>query len=132
MLMWLVMNSGIYRTGAAVPGVSLPVGLLAWWLLLHLERRYEKHGFSNVQLVVDAWWAIVVASHLVSQWSDGAATALWVSGAAFAIYWITVRAGLRAPGLGTRAGGPTMLFLESSASRSALNGCSPRSRTLAL
>lgn len=113
MLMWLVMNVGLY-TGPALLFLllSLPVGLLAWWLLLHLERRYEKHGFSNVQLVVDAWWAIIVASHLVTQWSDGAATALSVSGAAFAIYWITVRVGLRASGLGARAGGPTMLLLR--------------------
>jgi hypothetical protein len=113
MLLWLVMNIGLF-TGPALLFLllSLPVGLLAWWLLLHLERRYEKHGFSNVQLVVDAWWAIVVASHLVTQWSDGAATALFVSGAAFAIYWITVRVGLRAARLGTRGGGPTMLLLR--------------------
>ena len=63
-------------------------------------------------MVVDAWWAIIVASHLVSQWSDGAATALFVSGAAFAIYWITVRVGLRVAGLGARADGPTMLLLR--------------------
>ena len=113
MLMWLVMNVGLY-TGPALLFLllSLPVGLLAWWLLLHLERRYEKHGFSNVQLVVDAWWAIIVASHLVSHWTDGAAMALGVSGAAFAVYWITVRVGLRAAGLGARAAGPTMLLLR--------------------
>ena len=34
------------------------------------------------------------------------------SDAAFAICWITVRVGLRAAGLGTRAGGPTMLLLR--------------------
>jgi hypothetical protein len=108
-----VTNIGTF-TGPALLFLllSVPVGLLAWWLLLHLERRYQKYGFSNVQLVVDAWWAIVVASHLVSQWSYGAATALFVSGAAFAIYWITVRVGLRAAGLGARAGGPTMLLLR--------------------
>ena len=113
MLVWLVTNIGTY-TGPALLFLllSVPVGLLAWWLLLHLERRYQNYGFSNMQLVVDAWWAIVVASHLVSQWSDGAATALFVSGAAFAIYWITVRVGLRAAGLGARGGGPTMLLLR--------------------
>jgi hypothetical protein len=113
MLMWLVMNIGVF-TGPALLFllISLPVGLLAWWLLLHLERRYQEYGFSNVQLVVDAWWAIIVASHFVSLWTDGAATALFVSGAAFAIYWITVRVGLRAVGLSARAGGPTMLLLR--------------------
>ena len=56
MLMWLVMNIGVF-TGPALLFllISLPVGLLAWWLLLHLERRYQEYGFSNVQLVVDAW-----------------------------------------------------------------------------
>jgi hypothetical protein len=112
-LVWLVTNIGAF-TGPALLFVllSVPVGLLAWWLLLHLERRYQGYGFSNVQLVVDAWWAIIVASHFVSQWSDGAAMALFVSGAAFAIYWITVRVGLRAAGLGARSGGPMMLLLR--------------------
>ena len=113
MLMWLVTNIGAFAGPALLfLLLSLPIGLLAWWLLLHLERRYQQHAFSNMQLIVDSWWAIIVADHFVSLWNYGAATAIVVGAAAFAIYWITVRVGLRTSGLGARAGGPTMLLLR--------------------
>lgn len=112
-LIWLVTNIGAFAGPALLfLLLSLPVGLLAWWLLLRLERRYQQHAFSNMQLVVDSWWAIIVADNFVSIWRYGAATAIFVSAAAFAIYWITVRAGLRAGGLAARAAGPTMLLLR--------------------
>ena len=113
MLMWLVTHIGAFAGPALLfLLLSLPMGVLAWWVLLHLERRYQQRGFSNVQLVVDSWWAIIVADHFVSLWRYGAVEAITVSGAAYAIYWITVRAGLRAGRLGVRAGGPTMLLLR--------------------
>ncbi|MEO8185786.1 MAG: hypothetical protein ABI580_00280 [Burkholderiaceae bacterium] len=112
-LIWLVTNIGAFAGPALLfLLLSLPVGLLAWWLLLRLERRYQQHAFSNMQLVVDSWWALIVADNFVSLWRYGAATAIFVSATAFAIYWITVRVGLRASGLGARAGGPTMLLLR--------------------
>ena len=112
-LIWLVTNIGAFAGPALLfLLLSLPVGLLAWRLLLRLQRRYEQHAFSNMQLVVDSWWAIIVADNFVSIWRYGAATAIFVSAAAFAIYWITVRVGLRAGGVGARAAGPTMLLLR--------------------
>jgi hypothetical protein len=41
--------------------VSLPVGWIAWRLLTGLADAYAKKRFSDVQLVIDCWWAIVAA-----------------------------------------------------------------------
>lgn len=112
-LLWLVTNIGAFA-GPAVLFLllSLPVGVVGWWLLRLLERSYKQHSFSNTQLVVDAWWAVVVTTHFVSLWKYGAVAAIAVSAAAFAGYWVTVRVCLRASGLGARGGGPTMLLLR--------------------
>ena len=92
--------------------LSLPVGIVAWRLLAHIEGRYRARGFSNTQLVVDSWWAIIVLSHSPSLWHYGGATAIAVSALAYAIYWVTVRGFLRISALRTRTGGPTMLLLR--------------------
>lgn len=41
--------------------VSLPVGWLAWRLLTTLAGAFANKRFSDVQLVVDCWWAIAAA-----------------------------------------------------------------------
>jgi hypothetical protein len=41
--------------------VSLPVGWLAWRLLSVLAAAFANKRFSDIQLVVDCWWAIVAA-----------------------------------------------------------------------
>jgi hypothetical protein len=40
-----------------------------------------------MQLIVDAWWAVVVALHLVTLWRYGAAVAATVCVAAYLIYF---------------------------------------------
>jgi len=41
--------------------VSLPVGWLAWRLLNMLAAAFANKRFSDIQLVVDCWWAVVAA-----------------------------------------------------------------------
>jgi hypothetical protein len=41
--------------------VSLPVGWLAWRLLIVLAGAFQEKRFSDIQLVVDCWWAVVAA-----------------------------------------------------------------------
>ena len=41
--------------------VSLPVGWIAWRLLNVLAVAFANKRFSDIQLVVDCWWAIVTA-----------------------------------------------------------------------
>jgi hypothetical protein len=41
--------------------VSLPVGWLAWRLLILLAGAFQRKRFSDIQLVVDCWWAVVAA-----------------------------------------------------------------------
>jgi hypothetical protein len=36
--------------------VSLPMGWLAWRLLIVLAGAFERKRFSDTQLVVDCWW----------------------------------------------------------------------------
>lgn len=41
--------------------VSLPVGWIAWRLLTVVADAFAKKQFSDVQLVIDCWWAVVAA-----------------------------------------------------------------------
>ena len=41
--------------------VSLPVGWLAWRLLNVVAAAFANKRFSDIQLVVDCWWAVVAA-----------------------------------------------------------------------
>ena len=40
--------------------LSLPMGLLAWWRLRSLARRYEAKRFSDLMLLAHTWWLMVV------------------------------------------------------------------------
>jgi hypothetical protein len=44
---------------------SLPVGWLAWRALRALAHTYEGKRFSDVQMIVDCWWIVVTAEHIV-------------------------------------------------------------------
>ena len=92
--------------------LSLPVGVVAWRLLLLVERRYRARGFSNMQLVVDAWWATIVLTYVPSLAGASQSTGIVTCVLAYAIYWVTVRAGLRMSRLYVRGSGPTMLLLR--------------------
>lgn len=41
--------------------VSLPVGWIAWRLLIVLAGAFANKRFSDIQLIVDCWWAVVAA-----------------------------------------------------------------------
>ena len=41
--------------------MSLPVGWLAWRLLNGLAGAFTNKRFSDIQLIVDCWWAVVAA-----------------------------------------------------------------------
>jgi len=43
------------------------MGLLAWWRLKALARRYEAKRFSDAQLLAATWWLLVVASDAVER-----------------------------------------------------------------
>ncbi|MDQ3196091.1 MAG: hypothetical protein ACR2FI_02830 [Burkholderiales bacterium] len=39
---------------------ALPVGYLCWRLLRWLAERYDRKSFSDVQLLVDMWWLMII------------------------------------------------------------------------
>ena len=41
--------------------VSLPVGWIAWRLLIVLAGAFANKRFSDIQLIVDCWWSVVAA-----------------------------------------------------------------------
>jgi len=43
------------------------MGLLAWWRLKALARRYEVKRFSDAQLLAGTWWLLIVASEAVER-----------------------------------------------------------------
>ncbi|HEX7137484.1 MAG TPA: hypothetical protein VF219_06545 [Vicinamibacterales bacterium] len=76
--------------------VSLPVGWIAWQLLKALARAYGRKAFSDVQLIVDCWWAVVAAEMTATTLSIVHGFAGIAGGLlAFAAYRITVFAVLR-------------------------------------
>jgi hypothetical protein len=91
---------------------SLPVGLLGWWAIGRIAASYEGKRFSDMQLIVDAWWAVVVALHLVTLWRYGAGPAVSACVAAYLIYLFGARLGMRAFRLSARTSGPSLLLLR--------------------
>lgn len=93
--------------------VSLPVGWLAWRLVRWLARAFERKRFSDVQLVVDCWWAIVIAERIATTlvaihgfWSLPAGIA------AFAAYRASVALALRGGARGKGAAPKRLLLLR--------------------
>ena len=79
-----------------VHDLSLPVGWIAWRLLTVLANAFATKRFSDVQLVIDCWWAVAAAE--VTATTLSITHGLWgiVGGiAAFAAYRLTVFAVLR-------------------------------------
>ena len=75
--------------------VALPVGLACWWGLGRLGRGYEHKSFSDLQVVVDSWWLIVVFNVVVLAASDLGWKAL-AGLLAWVVYRIVVEILLRA------------------------------------
>ena len=76
--------------------LSLPVGWLAWRLLNLLAAAFANKRFSDIQLVVDCWWAIVAAEVTATSFSSTYGFMGIVAGvAAFLAYRLPVAAVLR-------------------------------------
>jgi hypothetical protein len=76
--------------------VSLAVGWIAWRLLTGLADAFAQKRFSDVQLVIDCWWAIVAAEVTATSLSITYGFAGIAGGlAAFVAYRISVFAVLR-------------------------------------
>ena len=76
--------------------VSLPVGWLAWRLLNVLAAAFANKRFSDIQLVVDCWWAVVAAEVTTTSLSSTYGVAGIAGGvAAFLAYRLAVAAVLR-------------------------------------
>ncbi|MEO8836262.1 MAG: hypothetical protein ABI364_05950 [Caldimonas sp.] len=45
--------------------LALPIGLVAWWRLKSLARRYRAKRFSEAQLLAHSWWLALVATAAV-------------------------------------------------------------------
>jgi hypothetical protein len=91
----LISLVGVHISSVLFLAATLPVGLVCWWGLRLLGRGYEQKSFSDVQLVVDSWWLIVVFNVIVLTASDLGWTALagllaWVA------YRVVVEALLKA------------------------------------
>jgi len=113
LLGWAVGNFGATLGPALLFLVSsLPVGLLGWWGIGRVAAGYEARRFSDMQLIVDAWWAVVVALHLVTLWRYGAAVAVTACVAAYLVYFFGARLAVRAFRLSERASGPSLLLLR--------------------
>ena len=91
--------------------VSLPVGWLAWRLLNVLAAAFANKRFSDIQLVVDCWWAVVAAEVTATSLSTTYGVAGIAGGvAAFVAYRLAVAAILRGDRSPQRA--PRLLLLR--------------------
>src|SRR5688572_14724090 len=96
-----VLNSAALSSPEAVQYVlfmlvSLAVGWIAWRLLTGLAHGFADKKFSDVQLVVDCWWAVVAAEVTATSLSITYGFAGIAGGmAAFLAYRLSVFALLR-------------------------------------
>ena len=93
--------------------VSLPVGWVAWGLVRRLAGAFGRKRFSDLQLVVDCWWVVVIAERIAMSlvrihgpWS------LAGGAAAFAAYRIIVALALRGSERSRSAAAKRLLLLR--------------------
>jgi hypothetical protein len=96
----ILSGAGISSPAAVQYGlfmlVSLPVGWIAWRCLIGLSSAYARKRFSDVQLIVDCWWAVITAQETATTLSTTYGLAGLAGGlAAFAAYRLAVFAVLR-------------------------------------
>jgi hypothetical protein len=100
---WLrdvLLSGAAFSSGAAVQYVlfmlaSLPVGWLAWRLLNVVAAAFASKRFSDIQLIVDCWWAIVTAEATTSLSNTYGLLGIAGGVAAFAAYRVAVALVLR-------------------------------------
>ena len=97
---------------ALVLALALPAGWLAWRGTAALAARYRARRFSDMQLLADAWWGVIVAFTVAGLWQYGGLVALGCALGSWGCYYIVVRLLLRVQGLGSGAGGPPLLLLR--------------------
>ena len=73
---------------------ALPVGFACWRVLRWVGERYEGRAFSDVQLLVDSWWLIIIFAECASLASDFGWFALFGL-SAFVVYRAVVALGFR-------------------------------------
>jgi len=73
---------------------ALPIGYACWRGLSWLGRQYERKNFSDAQLLVDAWWLIVVFVFSIFLVGDMGWVGLPLGLSAFLAYRAVVAAGL--------------------------------------
>jgi hypothetical protein len=92
--------------------VSLPVGWLAWRLLTSLAAAFGRKRFSDIQLVIDCWWAVIAAEVTATALSINYGFAGIAGGAAaFLAYRLPVFAVLR-PGASSDTAPRRLLLLR--------------------
>jgi len=92
--------------------LALPVGWIAWRAAASVADRYRRRCFSDMQLLADAWWGVIVAFGVAAGWVHGAWVALGCALAAYVVYFATVRALLHWFRLARHEGGPALLLLR--------------------
>ena len=76
--------------------LALPVGWIVWQVLRRLGGAYERKAFSDIQLVVDCWFAIVTMERIAMEMTAPYGVAGMAIGAgAFAAYRVSVEMMLR-------------------------------------
>lgn len=89
---------------------ALPVGYICWRLLRWLGERYEDKSFSDVQLLVDTWWLMIIFWECASLASDFGWRALFGL-LAFVVYRGVVELGLKLWRIGSALPAESRLLL---------------------
>jgi hypothetical protein len=93
--------------------LALPAGWVAWRLLKALASAFERKRFSDIQLVVDCWWAIVAAETIATSLvAPFGLAGMGIGLAAFAAYRMGVSATLRLTRNGSSVGARRLLLLR--------------------
>lgn len=91
---------------------AVPIGGVCWAGMTWVGRGYQRKAFSDLQLLVDAWWLIVIFEFSFTSLSDwGWAGLLGLS--AFIAYRLTIQVALiLLPLEGVPSDGPRLLLLR--------------------
>ncbi|HET6757157.1 MAG TPA: hypothetical protein VFH21_06050 [Burkholderiales bacterium] len=106
----LYFGANTYHLLFMVMVAALPVGYMCWRLLRWLGERYEDKSFSDVQLLVDIWWLMIIFWECASLASNFGWRALFGL-LAFVVYRGVVELGLKLWQIGYALPGESRLLL---------------------